>query len=171
MRHFANIRRELGDRETQQAAVTTNVPSAEAGSVDGPAPSLEIVRGKQSDYVDRPQRLSQTQSPADRMNLQRLIDAREKRTQHFGAELFADPAWDMLLGLALAEIEQRRMTISCLSAASLVPDTTALRWINTMEAAGVFLRFPDPMDRRRVFIELSQSASLAMKIYLAEIRS
>jgi len=102
------------------------------------------------------------------------IQARRLRYQFFDPELFADPAWDMLLDLAQAEIAQLRVSVSSLSIAAAVPATTALRWIKTMTDADLFRRRADPNDSRRVFVELSPTASEAMRGYfqkLAELPS
>src|SRR5690348_17527128 len=98
-----------------------------------------------------------------------VIRARRLRARYFPSELFADPAWDMLLDLLQAEIAQLRVPVSSLCIAAAVPATTALRWIKTMTDAGLFLRRADPHDGRRVFIELSRSASDGMRRYFGEV--
>jgi len=97
-----------------------------------------------------------------------VIRARRLRARFFDQELFADPAWDMLLDLLQAEIAQHRVPVSSLCIAAAVPATTALRWIKTMTDNGLFQRRADPHDGRRVFIELAPEASLAMRRYFAE---
>ena len=98
-----------------------------------------------------------------------VIRARRLRARFFDEELFADPAWDMLLDLLQAEIAQHRVPVSSLCIAAAVPATTALRWIKTMTDNGLFNRRADPHDGRRVFIELSPAASLALRRYFAEL--
>ena len=98
-----------------------------------------------------------------------IIRARRLRTRYFDAELFADPAWDMLLDLVQAEIDQLRVPVSSLCIAAAVPATTALRWIKTMTDGGLFVRRADPHDGRRVFVEMAPGTSLAMRRYFAEI--
>ncbi|MCY7397246.1 MAG: winged helix DNA-binding protein, partial [Sphingomonas bacterium] len=98
-----------------------------------------------------------------------VIRARRLRARFFQEELFADPAWDMLLDLLQAEIAQHRVPVSSLCIAAAVPATTALRWIKTMTDSGLFRRRADPHDGRRVFIELAPDASLAMRRYFAEV--
>lgn len=121
--------------------VEKSLPSAEPGS--SPAVAGETVR--------------------------QLIRARRLRARFFDEELFADPAWDMLLDLFQAEIAQYRVPVSSLCIAASVPPTTALRWIKTMTESGLFLRRSDPNDRRRIFVELTPSASDAMRRYFAEV--
>jgi DNA-binding MarR family transcriptional regulator len=95
------------------------------------------------------------------------IPARRLRTTFFEEDLFADPAWDMLLFLFEAEIAQFRVTVSSLCAAAAVPPTTALRWLKNMTDKGIFLRRADPHDARRVFVELSPDASARMRRYFS----
>ena len=98
-----------------------------------------------------------------------MIRARRLRARYFDEELFADPAWDMLLDLLQAEIAQHRVPVSSLCIAAAVPATTALRWIKTMTDSGLFNRRADPHDGRRVFIELAPEASAGMRCYFAEV--
>ena len=98
-----------------------------------------------------------------------VISARRMRGRFFSEDLFADPGWDMLLDLLQAEIAQLRVPVSSLCIAAAVPATTALRWLKTMTSQGLFLRRADPHDGRRVFVELSPNASMALRRYFAEI--
>lgn len=99
-------------------------------------------------------------------SIRAMIRARRLRDQYFSGELFADPAWDMLLDLLLARIEQRRVAVSSLCIAAAVPPTTALRWIKRLTDEGIFVRTADPRDGRRVFIDLSDQAADAMANYI-----
>jgi hypothetical protein len=98
-----------------------------------------------------------------------VIRARRMRARYFPEELFADPAWDMLLDLLQAEISHLRVPVSSLCIAAAVPATTALRWLKSMVSQGVFLRRADPHDGRRVFVELAPEASRALRRYFAEV--
>jgi DNA-binding MarR family transcriptional regulator len=101
--------------------------------------------------------------------VRQVIRSRRLRARYFDEELFADPAWDMLLDLLQAEIAQHRVPVSSLCIAAAVPATTALRWIKTMTDVGLFKRRADPHDGRRVFVELAPTASDAMRRYFAEV--
>ncbi len=56
------------------------------------------------------------------------------------------------------------MTDVCVAAA--VPQTTALRWIGTLEREGLIDRRPDPRDSRRVIVRLSRDGCDRMERYL-----
>ncbi len=101
--------------------------------------------------------------------VRRVIRHRQLRGRYFDAQLFADPAWDMLLDLCAARAENRRVSVTSLCIASAVPPTTALRWIGQMVEQGVFVRVGDNVDRRRAFIELSDRSADAMARYFAEL--
>jgi DNA-binding MarR family transcriptional regulator len=103
--------------------------------------------------------------------IRRLIRARRLREQFFSAELFSDPAWDMMLDLAAARLERRRVAVSSLCIAAAVPATTALRWIKNLTEAGLFVRRDDPQDGRRVFIDLAEPTAEAMAGYLRQLRA
>lgn len=101
--------------------------------------------------------------------VRRIMQQRRAREKFFDAELFADPAWDMLLDLTAARAEHQRVSVTSLCIASGVPPTTALRWIKQMVDVGLFERVEDDTDRRRAFIALSDKAADAMARYFAEI--
>lgn len=80
--------------------------------------------------------------------------------------LIADPGWNILLNLKVAELQHQKMTISDLCLESGVPNTTALRWIRLLENNGLVCRQRDKFDGRRVFINLIQETSLMLDRYL-----
>jgi DNA-binding MarR family transcriptional regulator len=97
-----------------------------------------------------------------------IIRARRLRSRYFPEELFADPAWDMLLDLLQAEIAHLRVPVSSLCIAAAVPATTALRWLKAMTSEGIFIRRADPHDGRRVFVELAPHTSQILRRYFAD---
>jgi DNA-binding MarR family transcriptional regulator len=107
--------------------------------------------------------------PLSAETVRNVIRARRLRARYFAEDLFADPAWDMLLDLLQAEIAQLRVPVSSLCIAAAVPATTALRWLKTLVAQGIFIRRADPHDGRRVFVELTPEASQALRRYFAGV--
>jgi hypothetical protein len=108
--------------------------------------------------------------PDPRM-VRQVIANRQARGRFFDAELFGDPAWDMLLDLTAARGEGVQVSVTSLCIASGVPATTALRWLTQMVESGLFVRVPDPADRRRAFIVLSDRSLTAMAGYFASLRA
>ena len=107
--------------------------------------------------------------PVSLETVRAVIRARRLRERYFQEELFADPAWDMLLDLLQAEIAQLRVPVSSLCIAAAVPATTALRWLNSLVAKGILIRRSDPRDGRRIFVELSPETSAALRRYFGEL--
>ncbi len=103
--------------------------------------------------------------------LEKIAQNRRKRESFFGDGLFADPAWDMILDLAIARARFRRVSVTSLCIASGVPSTTALRWISVMVARGIFQRENDDSDRRRAFISLTDAGSLKVARYFDAIEA
>lgn len=98
--------------------------------------------------------------------IRKILRARDQRSQEFPGDLFADPAWDMLLELYWLELEQHRASVSRACKAARVPATTALRWLKTLETRGFIRRDEDPYDGRRVFVSLTPDARQAMQRYV-----
>jgi hypothetical protein len=97
---------------------------------------------------------------------QKYLRMRRKRADLFGADLFADPAWEILLDLFAAGIEGRVVSITSACIASGVPTTTALRWIALLVSRGLVCRAPDARDHRRSHLYLSTEAKATMAEWL-----
>lgn len=95
--------------------------------------------------------------------VQRILKLRSKRSEIFSENLFADPAWDILLELYLARLSRRTEAVSSICLASGVPSTTAIRWIKLLEQQGWICRTSDPADASRCFLSLTPKAEVAME--------
>jgi len=98
-----------------------------------------------------------------------IIKKRRLRDNYFVSALFADPAWDILLDLMAARLSGQTVSVSSLCIAAAVPATTALRWITSMTKNGMLERKSDPMDARRVFIDLSDETFKKLEAYLIKV--
>lgn len=112
---------------------------------------------------------SGTDQPVTEHYIQKLLAFRRKRDRFFEANLFADPAWDILLELYAAELGQRRVSVGSLALGAAVPATTTMRWIRVLEKKGMVLRIDDPLDGRRVFVTLAPNAVDAMDRFFAGV--
>jgi len=99
----------------------------------------------------------------------RMIAARAARRTFFSPDLFADPAWDILLELYVLRYEQQRISVSSLCIAAAVPPTTALRWIDKLHSENMIQRIRDPLDGRRVWVEISERAFETMDDYFVSL--
>lgn len=152
----ARLRR-LNEEVARIAETLTRLTRGEDGETRGSvrAPALSY-RGPEDDGPE-----------ATPQEIRMAIRSRRLRGQFFQGELFADPAWDMLLDLYASELERRQVSVSSLCIAAAVPPTTALRWIGTLHDAGLFERKADPTDRRRAYIGLSTKGLDGMRAYIA----
>lgn len=94
--------------------------------------------------------------------------ARELRGHYIDPDFFADPAWDLLLELYLAHLEQRRLSVSALFKAGGQPATTNLRWLAKLEQDALAERVNDKLDARRIWVSLSPKGVDAMRGYFDE---
>lgn len=103
-----------------------------------------------------------------RLVAQSALRLRRRRERVLGGQLFAEPAWDMLLDLYVRQSEDLRTTISgaCIGAAA--PATTALRYLAALEQRGLVERHASPGDGRVQLIRLGERAFEEMTTLLAD---
>jgi hypothetical protein len=139
---------------------------------DGTARTINALSMEASRIAEQLARLAEAERAppqpgrVDAALVRRLIKLRRDRERFFPADIFADPAWDMLLDLVAARLEGKRVPVSSLCIAAAVPTTTALRWIRSLTEAGIFVRDIDPADARRSHVEIAPTAADAMLAYL-----
>jgi len=100
-----------------------------------------------------------------RAALGELKTMRRLRSQYFPAELFSDPCWEMLLDLYDASLAGAEVTVTSLGAASGVPQTTALRRMETLQGHDLIVRTEDKADKRRTIIKLSDMGMQAVESF------
>ncbi len=174
--HIAKQMEQFGDQDasgagglgSHPARIADAAPAPGSGSAFSFAP---VVGLREVDGGDAGDRLVRDAAPSlpDAKLVRRIIRQRQLRARFFDGDLFADPAWDMLLDLTAARAEQSRVSVTSLCIASGVPPTTALRWIGQMTDAGLLQRNEDKTDRRRAFITLSDKATEAMTRFFAQL--
>lgn len=100
----------------------------------------------------------------DRVDLARLmLWCRELLEREVATDLFADPAFNILLTLYVSKAEGRDVSTSSACTASGVPTTTALRWINALARRGMVHKRSLPSDRRFTYLELSAETTAALE--------
>ena len=100
----------------------------------------------------------------------RIYRFRRKRAAVLGglSHLFGEPAWDMLLDLYIARVAGQNVSVTSLCIAADAPLTTGLRWIALLESEGLIARYPDPADKRRTYLRLTDTITTAMTRLLSE---
>lgn len=83
---------------------------------------------------------------------------RMRRSDLFGAALFRDPAWDMLLELFVAHERREELTITSLCYAAGVPLSTGTRQFQQLEKHGLATREGDCDDTRRIIAKPTPKA-------------
>lgn len=93
---------------------------------------------------------------------------RRLRARHLTNLSLGEPAWDILLDLAVAQYWRRETSVTSLCIAADVPSTTALRWINSMTKEGLIVRRPCLRDGRRSFLAIAPATYQAMLALAAD---
>lgn len=95
---------------------------------------------------------------------EKMYRERRFRDSVFGDfAIFHDPAWDILLDIAIAEHKGIRLPVSSVCIGACVPATTALRWLSLLEDKGLVYREDDLLDGRRAFVRLTAVAIQLMR--------
>jgi hypothetical protein len=97
---------------------------------------------------------------------ERILTKRRLRAQYFGEDMFGEPAFDLLLELFVRAHEGRDVHTTSAAVASGAPLTTALRQITALVDRGYIQRGADPVDRRRVLLQLTPTGMATMHGYL-----
>jgi CheY-like chemotaxis protein len=143
--------------------------SAEGASITGFSEQLaKLVSVLEGKTLERRSDLRLTDKEIG-ATLRAIIASRSLRNRFFPSQMFADPAWDILLDLTRARLDGQQVSVSSVCIAASVPMSTALRWVRQMTDAGLLRRWTDPKDRRRDLIALTDATSAHMRDYLTAV--
>lgn len=92
---------------------------------------------------------------------------RRMREKFLPRELFGEGAWTILLDLFVSEYRGRKVSVTSACHAADVPATTALRWLELLQAKGLITRTQVPTDRRVRHLWLTDKARSALIELLA----
>jgi DNA-binding MarR family transcriptional regulator len=101
--------------------------------------------------------------------LGKYFDNKRLRYIIVSQDLFSDPYWDILVELFHARLRCKDITVSAIATAGNMPQTTGLRYIDSLLAMEYIYREKDDWDGRKVFIRISDKAFLLMKEYYVRI--
>ncbi|MCW2336345.1 DNA-binding MarR family transcriptional regulator/ActR/RegA family two-component response regulator [Sphingobium sp. B2D3A] len=144
--------------------------TSQSGQALSPPPSTQKPQAAALPAQPAMAERSPIESRASAAEIRTLIRARRLRDEFLPADLFADPAWDMLLDLLAARLAGQRVSVSSLCIAAAVPPTTALRWMTQLTERKILVRLADPTDGRRVFIDLTDETAEAALQWVDKVR-
>lgn len=90
---------------------------------------------------------------------------RRRRKKFFPPDLFGEAAWDILLDLFAARLEQRQISVTSACIGADVPATTALRWLGQLEELGFIDRTVSETDQRVTWVQLTDVCGNIMSAY------
>jgi len=126
-------------------------------------PDAEAPLAPEQPFAGRASELTDKAAMLDR-TAQDYVNRRQRR-RYFPVELFAEPAWDLLLDLFQARLEGKMITVTSACIAADVPPTTALRWLGVLEQHGLIERSRNLSDQRSTWVRLTDSGMTAMVQY------
>ena len=97
------------------------------------------------------------------------LAARKLRDDIFGKDYFWDRAWDILLRLFLAKLEDRKVTATNLYIASEISPEVGARWIVALRDGGYLRTYPDIPDRQGIYVELTVAGSQHMEKFFERV--
>ena len=94
-----------------------------------------------------------------------ILQELRRRSRMFQYEIAHGPGFTMLVTLAHEAQAGVPVSVTSLCLASYTPPTTALRHLGLLEQMGLVERNADPLDARRVWIELTETGAGLMAEY------
>lgn len=95
--------------------------------------------------------------------------ARALRNQIFDGTGINDSSWPLLQDLLAVHIEGLKLRTKQLCAASGLPQTTVLRYLDHLEKYGVIRRESDPVDSRVTLVSITEAGALRMREYYTRL--
>lgn len=99
----------------------------------------------------------------------RIYASAVERDRAFPEAMFDQPAWNIMLDLYIAHHEKRLVNMFSASVGARVPQSTAHRWLEKLEEAGLVARRSCTFNSRDVLVELTPGATARMEGLLATI--
>lgn len=98
-----------------------------------------------------------------------IYDSRRARDRVLDRRLFGEPGWDMLLALYALPTRGELLTVTGLNYAADVPQSTGLRWQQTLREEGLVERGPASVDARKQMLRLTIKGRTLMEQYLQRL--
>ena len=157
-------------RDMQEKAARTESVDDKLSTLTGEIRLLGSLLQNQAGHAAAPVDVpASMRANPDAALLRKLIRAESTRAMAIGGKALGDPAWNILLDLILASLEDRKVAVSSACIVAGVATTTALRLITRMVDDGVLMRVPDESDGRRHFLAIEPTVERALKSYIADL--
>jgi DNA-binding MarR family transcriptional regulator len=91
------------------------------------------------------------------------LSVRRRRSDYLHRAMLGEPAYDMLIGLYVAEAEGESLTAARLADRAGVAPSSALRWIDYLAAKELIVREPHPSRKRASVLKLSAKGRAALE--------
>lgn len=138
----------------------------------------ELVREVKGACVERELRIGRTTTLSrPRLQIEQVltIDAMialsRWRERIFPREMLSDHCWRMILELYKLACRERSVSLTSIALVSGLPMATAVRRIHAMRDLGLVTFMPDMNDKRRTFVNLSETGAQQVKLFLMEIEA
>lgn len=95
--------------------------------------------------------------------------ARSLRSKAFDSTVINDSSWPLLQDLLAAHLKGQKLRTKQLCAASGLPQTTVLRYLDHLERFGVVRRESDPEDSRVTLVSVTEGGALRMREYYTKL--
>jgi len=129
---------------------------------------LDEVAAAEEERLRQTPRRRPTRSQLNRLAYD-IYRARRSRSLVLDQRLLGEPAWDMLLALYSLPPRGEVLSVTSLSLAAEVPETTGLRWQAKLVDEGLIKRGPHVRDSRIQLIGLTHRGRLFMDRYLLRL--
>lgn len=97
---------------------------------------------------------------------QAVLRVRAVRGSILNPDYFGEAAFNMLLDLYISRKKDRTVYQNDAYIASMVPATTAYRWLRTLQRDGMVALCEDESDRRRGIVELTETGMAQVETLL-----
>jgi predicted transcriptional regulator len=101
---------------------------------------------------------------------ERIYQARRARERVFANDIFADPAWDILLDLFVRSTRNELISISSACYGANVPHATALRYVKALTKSKYLERISHPNDKRSKILKMTSLGNKLMGEWLRNSR-
>jgi len=161
---------------SRQDTLKTSTALTSSGELEGEDLLLHLdlrLRLDEIADVDAEQLRRTAHRPPTRKELCRLAYAiytgRRLRDRIVEDELFGEPAWDMLLALYCLPPRGQMLTVTGLTYAANMKQSTGLRWQKVLIEHGLIERGPEGIDGRKMLVRLTDAGRELMRRLLTRL--